>query len=313
MSARRRIVRVPASSANLGPGYDVLAAAVALELELEVTETGNYSFDPDGLDVPTDRGNLLVRSFEHLHPADDISFALRSDIPLGRGLGSSAAAILAGLLAADHLYELGNSRDAIFALACEIEGHPDNVGAALFGGFVACPPPGAPARESAPDPIELALGTAPSSAVALPVMLAPPEGVEAILVVPDDEVSTEAARAAMPAQLPVADAVHNIAAAAHLVLGIERSDLTLIERGLADRIHQPWRRDLYPRSLEVVEAARGLGAIGATISGAGPTVLVWAFWQSGPRVLEGLEAMCNGWADVRRVPFQPQGARVDLP
>jgi homoserine kinase len=207
VSGRRRIVRAPASSANLGPGYDVLGAALALELELEVTETGEYSFDPGGLAVPTDRGNLLVRSFERLHPADDISFALRSDIPLGRGLGSSAAAILAGLLAADHLYELGNSRDAIFALACEIEGHPDNVGAALFGGFVVCPPAGAPARQSAPDPIELALGTAPASGVALPAMLAPPEGVEAILVIPDDEVSTEAARAAMPLQLPVADAV----------------------------------------------------------------------------------------------------------
>lgn len=313
MSARRRIVRVPASSANLGPGYDVFGAAVALELELDVIETGEYSFDPGGLDVPTDRSNLLVRSFERLHPADGISFSMKTEIPLGRGLGSSAAAIVAGLLAADHLYELGNSREAIFAHACEIEGHPDNVGAALFGGFVVCAPSGAPARESAPDPIEVSLGTAPASSIPLPAMLAPPDGVEAILVIPDEEVSTEAARAAMPAELPVADAVHNVAAASHLVLGIERSDLTLIERGLSDRMHQPWRRSLYPHSLEIVDAARGLGAIGATISGAGPTVLIWSFWQSGPRVLKGLEERCNGWAEVRRVPFQPQGARVDLP
>ena len=117
----------------------------------------------------------------------------------------------------------------------------------------------------------------------------------------------------MPAELPLADAVHNVAAAAHLVLGIERSDLTLIERGLADRVHQPRRRPLYPRSMEIVEAARGLGAIGATISGAGPTVLVWSFWQSGAKVMEGLERLCAGWAEVPRVPFSPRGARVELP
>jgi homoserine kinase len=116
----------------------------------------------------------------------------------------------------------------------------------------------------------------------------------------------------MPAELPIGDAVHNVAAAAQLVLGIERSDLTLIERGLADRLHQPRRRSLYPRSMEIVEAARDLGAIGATISGAGPTVLVWSFWQSGATVTEGLAPMCAGWAEVRRVPFSPRGARVEL-
>ena len=312
MAGRRRIVRAPASSANLGPGYDVLGAALALELELEVVEEGSYSFDPGGLDVPTDPSNLLVRSFERLHSADGIAFRLNSEIPLGRGLGSSAAAIVAGLLAADHLYELGNSREALFAHACEIEGHPDNVAASLFGGIVACPPRGAPARESAPDPIEILAGGTPAPGVSMPALLAPPEGVEAILVIPEEEVPTTEARSALPTELPMSDAVHNVAAAAQLVLGIERSDLTLIERGLSDRIHQPWRRDLYPRSMEIVEVARGLGAIGATISGAGPTVLVWCFWQSGSRVLSGLGEMCEGWAEVRRVPFSPQGARVEI-
>jgi homoserine kinase len=312
VAGRRRIVRAPASSANLGPGFDVLGAALELELELEVAEEGAYSFDPGGLGVPTDRSNLLVRSFERLHPADGIAFRLNSEIPLGRGLGSSAAAIVAGLLAADHLFELGNSREALFAHACEIEGHPDNVAASLFGGIVSCPPRGAPARESAPDPIEILVGNSPAPAVSMPAQLAPPEGVEAILVIPEEEVPTVEARAALPTELSLADAVHNVAAAAQLVLGIERSDLTLIERGLSDRFHQPWRRDLYPRSMEVVDAARGLGAIGATISGAGPTVLVWCFWQSGSRVLSGLTEICNGWAEVRRVPFSPQGARVEI-
>src|ERR671939_1009352 len=103
MTARRRLVRVPASSANLGPGYDVLAAALALHLELEVYETGEFSIDAEDEAIPGDRSNLCVRAFEALHPADDLRFELRSEIPLTRGLGSSAAAIVAGLMAADHL------------------------------------------------------------------------------------------------------------------------------------------------------------------------------------------------------------------
>lgn len=291
MTGRRRSVRVPASSANLGPGYDVLGAALEIELVLEVEETGEYSLEAPGLDVPAGRENLIVSSFERLHPADDIAFRVDSEIPLARGLGSSAAAILAGLMAADHLYELGNSREELFEAACEIEGHPDNVAAALFGGFAVAAPGGAGA----------------------PARLDPPEGLEALLVIPEEEVSTEAARAAMPSEVPIADAVANVAAAANLVLGIERSDLTLIARGLADRLHQDRRAHLFPRSIAAIEAARDLGAIGATISGAGPTVLVWSFWQTGAKVLAGLEEHCRGWARVRRAPFSPRGARVDLP
>ncbi len=312
MGGRRRIVRVPASSANLGPGYDVLGAAIELELELEVEEVGAFSCDPGDAELPSGRENLLVGAFERLHPADAIAFRVRSEIPLARGLGSSAAAIVAGLLAADHLYELGNSREQIFAHACDIEGHPDNVAAALFGGFVVTAPPGAPERATPPDPIELGAGAVPSGSPSLPALISPPEGLEAVLVIPVEQVSTAAAREAMPAELALADASHNVAAAASLVLGIERSDLTLIERGLADRMHQDRRAHLFPRSIEIVEAARGMGAIGATISGAGPTVLVWSFWQAGAALLEGLQQRCEGWAEVRRVPFSPRGARVEL-
>src|SRR5215475_7183762 len=138
MTARHRLVRVPASSANLGPGYDAMAAAMALFLELEVEEAGEFSLDPGGLDVPTGRENLIVRAFESLRPADGIAFRLRSEIPLARGLGSSAAAIVAGLCAADHLFELALSREEMLARATELEGHPDNVAAAIYGGFVVC-------------------------------------------------------------------------------------------------------------------------------------------------------------------------------
>ena len=294
MSARSRIVRVPASAANLGPGYDVLGAALAFELELEVAETGEFGILSEGFEAPSDRSNLIVRAFESLHPADGISFRARSEIPLARGLGSSAAAILAGLLAADHMFELANDREDILARATAIEGHPDNAAAALYGGVTLCPP----AEPGRPQPA--------------PVRLTPPEGVEGILVIPHEEVSTAAARAALPAELPLADVTHNVAAAAQLVLGIERSDLDLIGAGLADRVHQPHRAALYPRSMELVERAAEFGAIGATISGAGPTVLVWAFWQSGKALLDQLGEFAGDWAVVRRAQFSPRGARVEI-
>jgi homoserine kinase len=289
VTARHRLVRVPASSANLGPGYDVLAAAVSLFLELEVEESGEYSFDDGGLGVPAGRDNLIVRAFESLHSADGIAFRLKSEIPLARGLGSSAAAIVAGLYAADHLFELGLSKEDFLARATEIEGHPDNVAAAIYGGFVIC-------------------GAGDSGPAA--ARFDAPSGLEGIAVIPAEEVSTERAREAIPAEVPLADAVANVSAASRLVLGLQTADLDLVAAGLADRIHQDRRRDLYPHSMELVDAAREQGALGATISGAGPTVLVWTTWQDAGKVAEALEDRCAAWAEVRRLPFSPLGADV---
>ncbi len=288
MTARHRLVRVPASSANLGPGYDAMAAAVALHLELEVEETGEFSLDPGGLDVSTGRDNLIVRAFETLHPADGIAFRLRSEIPLARGLGSSSAAIVAGLAAADHLFELALTREELLARATEIEGHPDNVAAAIYGGFVVC-----------------------AAGEAFAARFDPPEGLEGIVVIPGEEVSTRLAREAIPAELPLTDAVANVSAAALLVLGLRSADLDLVARGLHDSIHQDRRRDLYPRSMKIVDAAGELGALGATISGAGPTVLVWTTWEEAGGVAAALKQRCEGWAEVKRLPFEPLG--VDVP
>jgi homoserine kinase len=290
LTTRRRLVRVPASSANLGPGYDVMAAAVSLVLDLEVEEMGEFSVDPDGLDVSTGRDNLVVRAFESLHSADGIAFRLRSDIPLARGLGSSAAAIVAGLFAADHLFELALSKEEMLARATALEGHPDNVAAAIYGGFVLC-------------------GAGPDGAP-LAARFDPPEGLEGIVVIPPEEVSTERAREAIPAEVPLADAVANVSSAALLVLGLRSADLDLVSRGLHDRLHQAYRRDLYPRSMEIVDSAAELGALGATISGAGPAVLVWTTWQDAGNVAAALERRCAGWAEVRRLPFAPLGADV---
>ncbi|HJS95079.1 MAG TPA: homoserine kinase [Solirubrobacteraceae bacterium] len=278
---RRRVVRVPASSANLGPGFDVLAAALALHLDLEVVETGNFAVHTD-LDIPRDHTNLVVQAFERLHPADGFEFRIASDIPLSGGLGSSAAAVVAGLLAADHLFELDAD---VFAHAAELEGHPDNVGAALAGGFVVCN--GARAHR-----------------------FDAPMGLEAVLVVPDEGPPTEEAREALPDTVPIEAAVFNMSHVAMLTLGLATSNWDLISAGLRDRLHQPHRAHLYPRSAELLERAPALGALGATISGAGPTVLVWSRYdQTGPLV-EALKRETAGWAHVMRAGFEPQGADV---
>src|SRR4051795_5334554 len=188
---RRRLVRVPASSANLGPGFDAFAAALALHTEVEVVETGRFAVVTD-LSIARDRRNLAVRGFERLHPPDAFEFRIRSDIPLSGGLGTSAAAYVAGLLAADHLFELDAD---ILGLATELEGHPENVAAALLGGFVVCAD-GQATRFDAP------------------------AGLEAVLVVPREPVRTALARAAMPAEVPVGDAVFGAAHASLLVLGL---------------------------------------------------------------------------------------------
>jgi len=280
--ARAVRVRVPASSANLGPGFDVMAAALSLHLQVEVRETGAFAVRTE-LDLPRDRGNLVVRAFELLAPADRFEFQISSEIPLSGGLGSSAAAAVAGLLAADRLMELGAD---VRAHACALEGHPDNVAAALDGGFVICEGDRAHRIE-------------------------PPGELEAVLLVPRRGVRTERARAALPGTVPLADAVFNLARAATLTLGLATADLELIAAGLHDRLHQPHRAHLFPRSAATLDAAGRLGALGATISGAGPTVMFWCRGERSESVARALAAEAEGWADVVPARFESRGASVE--
>jgi homoserine kinase len=234
------------------------------------------------LDVPRNRHNLLVRAFERLHSADDFEFRISSKIPVCGGLGSSAAAIVAGLMAADHIFELDAD---LFALAVELEGHPDNVAAALEGGFVI-------------------------SAGGAAHRFEPPMGLEAVLVLPEQAVATTAARAALPETVPMSDAVFNVGRASLLVRGLSVPDWELISAGLDDRLHQPRRAHLYPRSAELLSSVRQLGALGATISGAGPAVLVWCHYEVTGGLIEALGRETRGWATVIRAPFETQGADV---
>jgi homoserine kinase len=278
---RRRLVRVPASSANLGPGFDAFAAALALHVELEVLETGHFGVETK-LDIARDRRNLCVRGFARLHPPDDFTFRIRSQVPLAGGLGSSAAAYVAGLSAAAHLFELDED---LLAHATELEGHPDNAAAALLGGFVIVTG-GEVAR------------------------FEPPDGLEAVIVVPRSAVRTAVARRALPESVPLADASANVARGAMLTLGLARGDLSLVGRGLQDRLHQPYRAHLFPESMRLLERAEEFGAIGASISGAGPTVLFWTRVDATGAVARALRRETEGWAEVVRAPFETQGADV---
>jgi homoserine kinase len=278
---RRRLVRVPASSANLGPGFDSMAAALSLHVEVEVEETGRFAVETD-LAIARGKRNLVVRGFEALHPADRFTFRITSQVPLSGGLGSSAAAFVAGLMAADHLFELDAD---LLALAIGLEGHPDNVAAALHGGFVVCAE-GRVARFDVP------------------------AGLEGVLLVPHEAVRTRQARDALPTTVPMADAVFNVAHAATLAVGLAQGDWDLVRRGLHDRLHQPHRAHLFPRSAALVARAEELGALGATVSGAGPTVLFWSHYEQTPGLVPRLNREAEGWADVLRVPFEPMGADV---
>jgi len=196
------------------------------------------------------------------------------------GLGSSAAATVAGLIAAR---ELTGAPVDVLALGSEIEGHPDNVAAALMGGVVVCAD-GAVAR------------------------IGPPGELEAVLVVPAEPVATALARRALPESVPLADAVFNTAHGALLVLGLARGDAELVARGLHDRLHQPHRAHLYPRSAALVQDARSLGALGATISGAGPSVLLWCERGTGEAVAAACAERVAGWARAFAVAFWLDGA-----
>lgn len=285
-------VRVPASTANLGPGFDVLACALDLWLELEVQPAPAFSFTTD-LDVPTDPSNIAVEAFGQIGDPGRVAFTMRSQIPLSGGMGSSAAARVAGAAAALVMggEEVADALPTALAIASELEGHADNASAAVHGGVT----------------VELPGG---------PLKLSVPQRLGFVIVAPHQAVSTPEARAALPASVSLADAAFNVGQATALAAGLASRDLDLIARGLDDRLHQPHRAHLYPRSIELIRSARELGAIGGTVSGAGPTVLLWCDRDVVRDVEQAaIDHVADGeagpWADVRAVDPSERGARIE--
>ena len=266
MEVRSVKVRVPGTSANCGPGFDCLGVACTIYNELELTlleeERLDIEITGDGAEnIPVDERNIVWRSIQKLleraGTAQEYKGAIiRMDngVPLSRGLGSSATAIVGGLKAANEC--LGNpftNRD-LLQMATEIEGHPDNVAPAIFGGFTI-----SIVRNGKPECFSLM--------PKLPLKL--------VVTVPDFFLPTKAARAVLPAEVPMKDAVFNIGRAAMLTAALCKGNKSFLRSVFDDALHQPYRAKLIPGMYDVFKAARAAGALGASMSGAGPCLIAF--------------------------------------
>ncbi|THV42882.1 homoserine kinase [Glycomyces buryatensis] len=277
-------VRVPATSANLGPGFDSLGLALDLYDEVTAARTPSgvsVEVDGEGAEtVATDERHLvaatMLRTFDHLGvPAPGLHLKCRNRIPHARGLGSSSAAIVAGIMLADDLAESRMSRGEKLALASEIEGHPDNVAPCLLGGFTIA-------------------YTTEDGASAVSLEVSP--RVRPWVFVPEVKGLTAAARAALPEKVPYADAVFNLSRAALLVDAITRKPSRLFE-ATDDRLHQSYRAKGMPQSMHLLRELRSAG-IAAAVSGAGPTVIALATAESPiPEESSGFRALRLDVAD----------------
>lgn len=267
-------VRVPATSANLGPGFDALGLALGLHDVVEVRALGTSEVRVEvrgegAGTVPGDESHLVVRALRAAldragAPQTGLHLTCHNRVPHGRGLGSSAAAVVAGVLAARGLVAEPDALDddTALALATEFEGHPDNAAPALLGGLTVAWTEEAPA------------GQEPATPGVRAARLAVHPDVVPIAVVPPDTLSTRAARGVLPATVPHGDAAWQAGRSALLVEALgRRPDLLLAATG--DRLHQGYRRQVMPASLALVDALRAHG-VAAVVSGAGPTVLALA-------------------------------------
>jgi homoserine kinase len=256
-------VKVPATTANLGPGFDTLGLALALynELDVEVLPAPGLEVTVEGVgadDVPTDDSNLVVRSIAHAFAwagvdLPGLRLAAHDAIPHGRGMGSSGAAIVAGLMAAkgllDGIVDLDAAR--LLALATELEGHPDNVAPALFGSLtIAWMTPDGPQHKR----------------------LMVHRGVSPLVAVPSTTMSTALARSLQPASVPHEDAIFNVSRSALLIAALIQSPELLLA-ATEDKLHQSYRASAMPETDSLIGMLRGEG-FAAVVSGAGPSILV---------------------------------------
>ena len=256
-------VTVPASTANLGQGFDCMALALGLRntIELSPAETGfEMTIDGEGADrLRRDRGNLILRAADALwkrvgFDSGGLSVRAGNGIPLGSGLGSSAAATVGGLVAANALAGEPLSNTELLKLAYDIEGHPDNASAALLGG--------------------LTLVSVDGDDVLVERLDVPPQAV--VIALPDVRLSTRDARRALPSSVPLRVAVFNIGRSLLVARALQSGDYAMLGRAMEDRLHQPYRRGLIPGFDAAERAAKEFGAAAVALSGAGPSVAAFA-------------------------------------
>ncbi|MDB5084867.1 MAG: homoserine kinase [Bacilli bacterium] len=261
---RRVKVRVPATSANMGPGFDCLGMSLCLYnevtaevldgpgLEIQITGQGAQS-------LPRNAHNLLYQTMESFSKSvgkqlPGLRLTLHNDIPSTRGLGSSATTIVAGLAIANELLSTGKTRDDLLQMATEMEGHSDNVAPAILGGIVIA-------------------GYDPTGNQVLFKRFTLPKSVHAIVAIPTFEVSTDQSRAALPDVIPRLDAVFNVCQVGMMMAALATGDFLTFAQFANDRLHEPYRLPLMPGADGAIAAARSAGANCVTLSGSGPTLL----------------------------------------
>ena len=257
-------VTIPATTANLGPGFDCLGLALGLRNEICITAVAQpgltIEVNGEGAgQIPTDGHNLAVRAAERVFELvgkrpSGLHIHQHNHIPISSGLGSSAAATLGGILAANALVDGCLSDQQLVELAVAMEGHPDNVVPAYYGG--------------------LTLSVMDDTALHVEQIPVPP--MQVVIVLPDFDFPTAAARATLPAQIPLRDAVFNVSRVGLVLRALERGDFAALALAMQDKIHQPYRLPLVPGMIDVFTAAREMGATAVTLSGAGPSVAAFA-------------------------------------
>jgi homoserine kinase len=299
-NSRMVTVEAPATTANLGPGFDCLGIALGLYNRVQLRQAARPVVEVFGEGVgslPEDSTNLTYRAAQML--GEQMGYLghwhliQRNRIPLARGMGSSSAAIVGGIVAAQAVLGCEADRDTALELAIRIEGHADNVAPALFGGLTIC--------------FQQRDGT--RTALSLP----PPSDLVAVVAIPDFQVNTTDARAAMPEQVPLSDAVFNLSQTAATVAMLTTGQYDLLADAMCDRLHQPYRAHLVPGMDEIIATALAAGARGAALSGSGSTIIALA----SPAEAEQVQtAVLQVGLDTTRhlagmiLPFDHEGARV---
>ncbi|MDO8848110.1 MAG: homoserine kinase [Coriobacteriia bacterium] len=289
-------VTVPASSANLGPGYDAFGLALGLynEFEGELAATWRVEVRGEGAGrLHADESNEVVRAMKRVfaeveQPDLAADIVCHNGIPVGRGLGSSAAAIVGGLVLGDALAGTHLGKRRLLEIAAEAEGHADNVAAALYGGFT------------------VVSGAVPHLTCA---HVDPAGGLAALIVIGEQELSTSLAREALPASVPHADAAANAGRAALVALGLATGTREFLETGLHDAIHERYREELVPDLDAIRSLLEAVGAGPAVLSGAGPTVIALVQELSDARALERARVL----AEVARTALDGIGRGRVLP
>ncbi len=306
-------VKVPASSANIGPGFDCLGLALPIYNTITIEETVlpgtgieiNMMSEEETIDemvfdsIPRDENNIVYKAVEMLYNSigqepSELRINIQAQIPITRGLGSSSSIVVGGLLAANKLLGSPADETALLAIATEVEGHPDNVAPAILGGFV--------------------LAAQEDDGTITYCKLKWPEEWDLTVCIPDFELSTEIARSVLPKEVPMSDAIFNAKHLAMLIEAVNTKDAKLMKAALKDRLHQPYREKLVPGMKDIMEAFKHEdGVLGCVLSGAGPSLLVISHKYDVDKiksVVKDIWEKQNIKVDVRTLKVEEQGAVV---